>query len=50
MFKIAQNKNLGRNSTKNQKDLCAKKDVTLIKKTECDLKKWKDISCSQIGN
>ena len=38
-LKQHKNKNLGRDSTKNQQDLCAKNDITLIKKTECDLKK-----------
>ena len=38
-LKWHKNKNQGRNSTNNQKDLYAKNDITLIKKTECDLNK-----------
>ena len=47
--KTKQNKNLGINLTKEVKDLYAENYKTLIKETEGDSKKWKDIPCSWIG-
>ena len=50
-FKIAppKIKYLGINLIKEVKDLYAKNNKTLIKETEDDSKKWKDIPCSWIG-
>ena len=42
-------KNLGINLTKEVKDLYTENYKTLIKETEGDSKKWKDIPCSSIG-
>ena len=42
-------KYLGINLTKEVKDLYAENYKTLIKETEDDSKKWKDIPCSWIG-
>ena len=42
-------KYLGIKLTKEVKDLYAENNKTLMKETEEDTKKWKDISCSWIG-
>ena len=41
--------NLGTNLTKEGKDIYMENYKTLVKETEDDSKKWKDISCSWIG-
>ena len=52
-FKIASNKNktkyLGRNLTKEVKDLFTENCKTLMKEIEEDTNKWKDITCSWTG-
>ena len=48
-FKIALKKYLGINLTKEVKDLYAENYKTLIKETEDDAKKCKDIPCSSTG-
>ena len=49
--KITSNKqkNLGKNLTKELKDLYSENDKTLIKETEDDSNKWKAIPCSWMG-
>ena len=42
-------KYLGINLTKEVKDLYAENYKTLIKETEDDSKKWRDVPCSLIG-
>ena len=40
---------LGKHLAKERKDLYSENYKTLVKETEEDTNKWKDISCSQIG-
>ena len=48
-LKIKKYKTLKHKSDQGDEDLYSKNYETLIKETEDDLKKWKDISCSRTG-